>query len=110
MNRDRMLFRASRNLWGNTIDVGIGAKGHDGKVSIAVSMSLVTLEANELAPDPVLRLAPTEAQELIDELWSVGMRPSEGTGSAGALAATQKHLDDMQGIAIGLLRQQGVDL
>jgi hypothetical protein len=25
-----------------------------------------------------------------------GLRPSEGTGSAGALAATERHLKDMQ--------------
>ena len=33
---------------------------------------------------------------LMDDLWQCGLRPSEGTGSAGALAATQKHLDDMR--------------
>ena len=36
------------------------------------------------------------AQQLMDDLWQAGLRPSEGTGSAGALAATQRHLDDMR--------------
>jgi hypothetical protein len=39
-----------------------------------------------------------EAQSLIDELWVIGLRPSEGTGSAGALAATQRHLEDMRAL------------
>lgn len=30
-------------------------------------------------------------------------RPTEGTGSAGALAATERHLKDMQTIAFRLL-------
>ena len=38
------------------------------------------------------------AQRLMDELWNVGLRPSEGTGSAGSLAATQRHLNDIRAI------------
>lgn len=49
-----------------------------------------------------------EAQRLMDELWDCGLRPSEGTGSAGSLAATERHLKDMQTIAMGLLRKEGV--
>jgi hypothetical protein len=48
--------------------------------------------------DPTFSLAPEETQELMDELWQLGFRPSEGSGSAGALAATQKHLEDMRKI------------
>lgn len=36
------------------------------------------------------------AQELMDSLWQAGLRPSEGTGSAGALKATQDHLKDLR--------------
>jgi hypothetical protein len=45
---------------------------------------------------PVLDLDPTDAQVLMDSLWDCGVRPTEGAGSAGALTATQKHLDDMR--------------
>lgn len=46
--------------------------------------------------DPTFRLSMDEAQTLMNDLWNCGLRPSEGTGSAGALAATQKHLEDMR--------------
>ncbi len=36
------------------------------------------------------------AQELMDDLWRCGVRPAEGTGSAGALVATQRHLETTQ--------------
>ncbi len=36
------------------------------------------------------------AQQLMDDLWQCGIRPSEGSGSAGALAATERHLADMR--------------
>ena len=58
--------------------------------------------------EPTLRLTGNEVQHLIDELWTCGFRPSEGTGSAGSLAATERHLKDMQAIAMGLLRKTGM--
>lgn len=52
---------------------------------------------------PQLNLARESAQELMDGLWACGLRPTEGEGSAGALAATKDHLGDMQTIAFGLM-------
>lgn len=57
---------------------------------------------------PTFDLDKTSAQQLMDELWRCGLRPSEGTGSAGSLAATEKHLQDMRKIAFGLLRDEGI--
>ncbi len=44
----------------------------------------------------MMTITPECAQNLMDSLWDLGFRPSEGTGSAGAMAATQKHLEDMR--------------
>ena len=66
------------------------------------TVKMITIEAvteNELfkqdGPPPVT-LDKTAAQKLIDTLWDCGLRPSEGSGSAGCLAATQRHLEDMR--------------
>lgn len=56
--------------------------------------------------EPFMRIGITEAQQLMDELWNCGIRPSEGSGSAGSLKATQNHLEDMRKISFDLL---GVD-
>lgn len=58
--------------------------------------------------EPTLSLKTEEAQHLMDELWRCGLRPTEGTGSAGSLAAIERHLKDMQAIAFGLLDREGV--
>lgn len=89
-----------------------GGKVGDLPDAVAQPVVFVERKPNEFIGehDAMLRLRIEEAQSLMDELWQCGLRPSEGTGSAGALAATQKHLEDMQGIAIGLLRKDGVDL
>lgn len=39
-----------------------------------------------------------QAQILMDDLWSAGIRPTEGSGSAGSLKAVQNHLADMKKI------------
>lgn len=59
---------------------------------------------------PAAYLDRSSCQQLMDELWRVGVRPSEGSGSAGSLAATERHLGDMQKIAMGLLKNKGVEL
>lgn len=51
--------------------------------------------------EPVLRFEQdTDVQQLMDELWKAGFRPStEHHGTIGQLAATEKHLNDMRAIA-----------
>lgn len=57
----------------------------------------VFVEVEEGAVPPVaISLSCIEAQALMDRLWKTGLRPTEGSGSAGALAATERHLTDMQ--------------
>lgn len=57
-------------------------------------------------PEPTFRLDETRAQVLMDDLWVCGLRPTEGKGSAGALAATERHLKDLQKIVFERL---GID-
>jgi len=67
--------------------------------------------AEEMQPgvdyEPSLRISETAAQQLMDDLWACGLRPTEGTGSAGAMAATQKHVDDLRKIVFKTLDIQG---
>lgn len=43
-----------------------------------------------------MELTESMTQQLMDDLWAVGLRPSEGYGSAGSLAATERHLEDLR--------------
>lgn len=57
--------------------------------------------------EPALVLGHDTAQMLIDELWRAGLRPTEGAGSAGQLASTERHLSDMRTIAFHKLGIKG---
>jgi len=46
-----------------------------------------------------------ESQQLMDDLWRCGLRPTEGQGSAGALLATQEHVRDLRTL---LFHKEGI--
>lgn len=74
-----------------------------GRVAYVQDLTLTTIETGAPILNPSCSLSKDAAQELMDNLWQCGLRPSEGSGSAGALAATQKHLDDMRRVSFDLL-------
>ena len=47
---------------------------------------------------PLLRMSEESTSMLMDELWSAGVRPSNGAGSHATHSAMQAHLDDLQKI------------
>jgi hypothetical protein len=73
------------------------------KFSAAKPLAFETVEP-EGRCEHTFTLQRDAAQELMDELWRCGMRPSEGSGSAGAMAATERHLADMRVIAFDRLK------
>ena len=100
--------QCERKRWSKGIEVVVLATDQDGRHSVAAPLVFTRLEDGQAIDVPTFKLHQHEAQDLMDELWNCGLRPSEGTGSAGSLAATERHLKDMQTIALGLLKAQGV--
>jgi len=70
---------------------------HDYREAYKIILEKVEIERGCMIPvSGTLDLS--DAQMIVDELWNCGIRPSEGVGSAGQLAATQDHLQDMREI------------
>jgi hypothetical protein len=59
---------------------------------------IMKVRDENVCPKSSFSLEYGKAQLLMDDLWVAGLRPTEGAGSAGALAATQKHLQDMRNL------------
>lgn len=76
------------------------------KMWIAKPLEFVEHKEGEASGPPLISLSMTAAQHLMDRLWICGLRPSEGTGSAGALAAVERHLDDMRRLVFDDGRQR----
>jgi hypothetical protein len=92
-------FFCRRHPWNDGVDVWLKSIDRQAR-RIAYAEPIVLKEYPEgtdgMLLSPLITLDQTQAQRLMDELWGCGLRPSEGTGSAGAMAATEKHLEDMR--------------
>jgi len=99
---------AERAWMRDSIELLIRQELGNGKMAVGRPIIMETVEDEGRMIEPTLRLSFDQAQYLMDQLWRCGMRPTEGAGSAGSLAATEKHLQDMRTIAMGLLRKEGM--
>ncbi len=52
---------------------------------------------------PTMRLEQRDAQQLADDLWAAGLRPSQGRQSEGIVTAQAAHLEDMRSLAFAKL-------
>lgn len=101
LNAPELKARAFAAPWWNGIEILLTAI-RDGKRSIATDVVFTEVEEG-IIKEPSFRLEVEDAQVLMDDLWKSGLRPTEGSGSAGQLAATQKHLEDFRNIVQNLL-------
>lgn len=104
--RQRRIGARRREFFQDGIDIMFWEK-IDENIYAAEPVTMKLVPAGVVS-NPTLTIDTDTAQMLIDELWRCGLRPTEGTGSAGALAAVERHLADMQKIAIGSLKSRGV--
>lgn len=90
----------ARKSWGNfTVDLFGYEKRESGMVDVIQQVSIKSFDQNELTDSiPMMSIDIEDAQRLVDALWDAGLRPSEGTGSAGSLAKTEAHLSDMRAL------------
>jgi len=87
---NKLQVRACAAPWHNGVEILI-------KQGRATAEPIIMQERDGgMYKEPSFVLGNDIAQVLMDDLWDAGLRPTEGTGSAGALAATQRHLEDMR--------------
>lgn len=68
---------------------------HDGKIGIIEDLKLKLVEQGEVV-DPTFHLSFEDAQQLMDEFWKAGIRPSSADFTNETLEAKNQHLEDMR--------------
>jgi hypothetical protein len=92
----KLLVRATRTPWRFHNDIDLRLAVVDGaKVTVATNLILTTQDEGADFP-PLMTMGSDMGQQLMDQLWECGLRPSEGAGSAGQMTAVQAHLNDMR--------------
>lgn len=98
-------FRCERTPFAPQIQIAILDVTDGGRLlAAAEGLTMKVVEPGEYV-EPCVRAPLQSGQMLMDELWRCGLRPSEGAGSAGSLAATERHLKDMQEIAMSSFKR-----
>jgi len=96
--------RAHASLWWNGVEILVTDR-ENGKPRQAV-IEWKPIDEMGIQLDPTVRLTNDAAQVLMDDLWNSGIRPTEGAGSAGAMRAAERHIEDLRKIAFKVI---GVD-
>jgi hypothetical protein len=102
---DQFKVFLERSNFGQRIDVRFGCLTDSGQ-NYAKPLVFLKRDEGVLVP-PTVSLDITSAQELMDGLWQCGIRPTEGTGSAGSLRATERHLEDMRSLVFKTAPKKG---
>ena len=89
-------FRVQDALWClDTVSIALMYQdGKERKVATEVAYSSQPFDGTIISP--FLSLTREEAQELANQLYAVGIQPSQAKGSSGQLAAVSYHLEDMR--------------
>lgn len=100
-------IRLERSLHRQSI-CGVIRSG-DGR-AFMTNITFTTADAGVCLPDEAFfQLEDGKAQALMDDLWSCGVRPTDGAGSAGAMAQAQEHIGNLLA-DIGHLRNMNTEL
>jgi hypothetical protein len=100
----RLEIQPQYNAWSQSVEFYILVLDHSGKpVGRVADLIVKDFETFASPSDPSFSLQPQKAQELADRLWQAGFQPAAANGSAGQLAAVNKHLEDMRTIAFSTL-------
>jgi len=95
--RDRLHLAVFRNPARQRIELFASLDRRDRRNRRFVARPMVFDGINPaMQADPAVSMSDSEAQVLADQLWAAGFRPTQGHGTSGQLAATEKHLDDMR--------------
>jgi len=77
----------------------------DGKrFIITTELTQKELETGAFVDAPTLRLERHEAQQIMNELWRIGIRPKNGTGAVAHTEALEGHLGDLRKIVFHVLK------
>ena len=73
---------------------------HGPKDAVAESLIMKEITEDNISSviDPIMTLTKEEIQKWLDELWALGIRPSNGAGDANTIESIKYHLEDMRSL------------
>ena len=93
-----MKIRAIMQGWYEGVSISIQDRNkNNGRLSIVKELTLEEIPEGSMINETA-NISRESAQELMDDLYSIGIRPTDAAGTAGGMKATENHLNDMRKI------------
>lgn len=85
--------------YGRGVNVHIASVNRDGDVTHeAKPLEFMGMGDGMVKGPPAFTMNKWDAQQLMDELYRIGYRPTDGKATPGQLVATERHLNDMRAL------------
>ena len=96
-------IRVQRESWGPGLQVYVQGEQCAKNIYLGAGFEVQKWASDNHTTEPYLPgMDDNRAQELMDELWRCGVRPSDGRRTDEAMGALGNHLEDMRKIAFRL--------
>lgn len=101
----KLFVGADRNFPMRGVNLYLFGKDVDGSLSVAAPIAYEVLQDYQLAEQtsPTLTISMEAAQQLLDDLYNVGLRPTHAIETGSTLAAQKAHIDDLRTILFAVL-------
>ncbi len=97
-------WRAENSIYRNSVDfLVVDERAHDFCVGQPTEIMMIQSDPGTLM-QPTLSVHPEEAQQIMNELWRIGIRPKNGAGAIAHTESLQSHLEDLRTIAFHALK------
>lgn len=94
----RPFVHLERRDYQQEVAVWIGEERNEGAYFQPHLLLEPTAQPFRLPPEPTLRLTDDQGQQLVNQLWRAGFRPSEAVSSTGEREAMREHIKDLRGV------------
>lgn len=103
----RLRTRIQPSFATNGVEVYIIETSDSGVTSVGKPIEMQARNSGVYEPcEPTFHLFNLQAQELMDQLWMAGYRPTEGSGSAGAMKQAEDHIKSLKSVLDRVLPRQ----
>lgn len=86
--------------WALNLGVWLVNRCEDGTKGVAAPVVFAPLPDGTSAP-PSLSLSREAAQDLMNRMWQLGIRPRDGEGTLAHVGAMKDHIEDLRKVAFG---------
>ena len=93
-----------RVSFGRYLNMHMAAQNASSEFFVAQPVTFTLTSDSAAEHQPMMQFIPEQAQQLMDELWTVGYRPTQGQQSEGQMGATTRHLNDMRAMVANLAK------